>query len=791
MEKAIAKINEHVSKGETVAAFEVRRNLLQDYPGLPNNPQLMAAVVKISDKERELVTIGEGTIEPLTTEDPPATDFSVIIASRRGTDATGVGDGTLFVLAKGSAWGLDAVTGEVLWRRFVGFGTDVQPVTLGKDANADALLVDTEKNELVRVGGRDGKLIWRLPIPAEAAPFTTPVLLNDHIYVGDRSGALREINPDDGTINRVVQIPKPLVTGPVLDEENELIYQLGEHSNLYVLSANSLECIEVYYLAHKEGSITLSPTLLRGVLFIPENRGSDYSVMHVLRPDDKTKAIGELVAPIRLGGRSLTPMLTVNAGNVGRLIVLGEKGAVTVYELDLAKEESPLTEVAELADTLREPQVGYHFIDGGEYWLGDRRLTKYDIQTTRSQLARRWVTDNDMISLAPLQKRGKVLYTIRRRQGSSGVSIAAVQAVDGKRLWQTDVGVPLAGPAIVDLANKRVVAVTSHGELYDIDTGVLQRGYIDTPSQSYDLSELVFSYHRQADLGGGNYMFFNPSEPEKLLLLDLAGGQRRLNTKTLPTAPGAITAAPTPWQNGLLLGLAEGKVAWDDLTTSGMQILPFQPPLTTGTKLRWTPPAILGDGSQFAIAHSNKKVYRVELKPQPRPNLASAAEANLDADPNSPLAATADTLYGVARKDGLDQVYSFALPNLTANEDYPLDGLLVWGPARLGDQVIMATNREQLIGFASGNQPAWTLALPHGPLAGEPIGDQTAMLIASRSGVVSLIDPASGEEKLTVAIGQPLASRPVIFNNRLLLSGSDGVVHVTGAVVPAGFPGNE
>ncbi|MCA9226246.1 MAG: hypothetical protein KDA47_11570, partial [Planctomycetales bacterium] len=61
---------------------------------------------------------------------------------------------------------------------------------------------------------------------------------------------------------------------------------------------------------------------------------------------------------------------------------------------------------------------------------------------------------------------------------------------------------------------------------------------------------------------------------------------------------------------------------------------------------------------------------------------------------------------------------------------------------------------------------------------GSPTVDGDTLLFASVSGEVWRVDAASGQELGATQLGEPLASGPALFNTRVLLSGSDGVLHV-------------
>ena len=121
-------------------------------------------MLKISEKERERVRIVN---EPLASanDDPSLAHLpQVVLSHRMGQPLASVLNRVVYTLAGGSIFALDASTGDVLWRRFVGFETTHGPLPLSPLPGADALAVDQRRQEIMRLEARTGKLLWRLAI---------------------------------------------------------------------------------------------------------------------------------------------------------------------------------------------------------------------------------------------------------------------------------------------------------------------------------------------------------------------------------------------------------------------------------------------------------------------------------------------------------------------------------------------------------------------------------------------------------------------------------------------------
>src|SRR4029079_15892937 len=104
---AVEGIGKLADKGEAAAAYEMQGNLLRTYPGLATNPQGVAAIRHVGEKERELVKTGSGGPAPLKSDHPAASE-RVVISYREGGNAAGINREPLFVLLGSGRYGIDS-----------------------------------------------------------------------------------------------------------------------------------------------------------------------------------------------------------------------------------------------------------------------------------------------------------------------------------------------------------------------------------------------------------------------------------------------------------------------------------------------------------------------------------------------------------------------------------------------------------------------------------------------------------------------------------------------------------
>jgi outer membrane protein assembly factor BamB/TolA-binding protein len=770
----VAQIRQAAQAGQTVEAFAIRRKLLQDYPGLETHPSLVEAVRLITDKERALVQVVEEPLQAVTTDHAKPTSFEVALVSRHGPGTGGDTKQMVYFLARGTIYALQADTGGMAWRRAVGYETTMPPLPLARQAGADVIVVDQQRHELLRLKGDTGELVWRLPI---GEPFAEPVIEGKRMFVAAASGKIYDVDPETGVAARHVQIPQTLRVGPGLGP-GPYMYQVGDHSNLYILDKNTLECKEVHYLGHKPGTIDTPPVMILGHLFVAENAGVDYCNLRFLATDVEGESVKPVGKPLRLDGQVLVAPLVSGA----RLIVLTDLGAMRVLEVNTAAPENPVADAVEpLVASFRTPLLSYAVYDGGRLWVGNDRFTLREIQMSLNQIATKWIKNQRDTFVAPPQLIGRTVYHLRRRQGSPAYTATAVDGDEGNVLWETDLACPTA-LLNVDMQRQQVHSISAQAELFELTPEVFSQGHLDEPGSAAVGAARSVPFDEPIPLDNDRWALASEVERHRVIVYDpqAVSASSRLLARPLKDIAGAqVTATPVFFQGGLLVPLDNGQVALIDPASGERKALPFQPRVEAGSKVQWQRPAVVGQ--DFVIVDNRRKLYRVGLKSQPEPNLQESAQAEMEIDIASQLAAAGDTVYGVVRGANADTVVSFAAADLAVGKEWALEGRVTWGPETMGDQVLVATDTDGLLCFQAGQQQQWKSPLAYGTLVGRPLVQDGDLILTSLPGTVWRISGTDGQELQKTDVGQPLGSSPVAFGSRLALSAADGTL----LVIPA------
>ncbi len=119
LEKAVAEMQAAIEQGQIAEAYGFRTALLQQYPGLELDARLEAAVLAVTQCERDAVQPLVDPPAPNPEDHSPVTQFRVAVSQRRGPSVAEVDPELLFVAARGAAYGLRGppanCSGDVFW----------------------------------------------------------------------------------------------------------------------------------------------------------------------------------------------------------------------------------------------------------------------------------------------------------------------------------------------------------------------------------------------------------------------------------------------------------------------------------------------------------------------------------------------------------------------------------------------------------------------------------------------------------------------------------------------------
>lgn len=765
---AIAEIERLLKQQQTKEAYQVRRTLVRRYPQLLDNPRLAELVREASEVQKDLVD--NGGVEPPVNTDEIENDVlrTVVLANRTGEATPELAGQVVYSRSRGSVIALDAEDGHLLWRRYVGYRDDYPPIALGPMADDGVLLSDGERSEVQKLDGRDGSVQWRAEI---GEPFAEPVVQDGYVFVATQSGRLAMLSGETGRSEWVSDIPQQLEVGPLLTERQNLVYQTGDHSNLYLLDSRSGACVESYYTGHAEGAIRVPPVFLLNHLFVFDNSGEDYSLVHVLKTNDQGRGLERAQSDFRLVGNVVEPPQILDR----RVIILTDRGQVLVLDIEPTKEGNQVSQVAELVASDQAPIHSQMEVDRGEMWVASDRLQRFELQINTGRVVGDWVQfEGDTFTAAP-QLVNNVLLTTRVVRGTQGVRVAALDPKSGATHWQIDVGVPTA-LASVNPETNSVYAVTSQAALYLLDREAVATGATTGPIENPGGSGRAMRFGTPIPLSDGNAALVNHATPGQIAVFAPERERQKLRLVTLAIPPGSGPQRPVATGGGLLVPLTTGRIMLMDYRTGRSMAAPFQPAVEPGAEVQWSHPVVLPDDpDQVIIADNRGRIYRLRAGDQVRP----LADKELPRKILGPAAAFADAVVLLAEGEVGDALLIVEAQGLEVRKEILLERKVAWGPFAVQDDVLFATDDGIVTRLNNVGETVWQVTLPEAvELTASPVEINGHLLLLGESGVLVTVDTASGEVQAQSTIDQPIASEPVLFGSRLLVPGDEGTIYV-------------
>ncbi|MBX7166479.1 MAG: protein kinase [Pirellulales bacterium] len=754
LKAALEKINAAIAAGHFDEAYAERERILIRYPVLADDPALAEVLTRAAAALQANVKVTSEPIAPVAAGAPAFTTLA--LAERSGEKVAASAGEVVTALADGAVWGIDAESGAPLWRMQVGVTTTIPPQPIGIDPGDDLLIVDAEHGQVARVVARSGEVKWRHHLQALLSG--PPLLTRGQAVLATSDGELRWLNLDDGSSPRQVKLPQVVTSGPAIEARGAQLYQIANHSNLYVLSAADGACSQVLYLGQQPGSVVLPPLVISRYVIVAENHLATASRLRVLLVDDQG-VNAQQVQQLDLEGQMTT--LPIIAGRTMHLVT--DRGAWYSFEISQAGEGDPLKMVVERGAVSGDPVARYPLARGGEAWVADQQLARYQVQSTRGRLVPQGVTfANSTFLQAPVWLHD-LIFHLRRAAGGRLVA-AMSRPDDGNLVWEST----LAAPPLAAIAagDRGLELLRTDGRLFAPTAQQLTQGgvlsqsatsieVLAAPSEPLPAPRIPDGWIAAADAGGHQ------------ILARRGGRNPQLQWATISDV---LTGPLVSLRAGIVVPGQSGQIQVVDPAGVPAPVQPFQPLVEPGVAYQWQAAAI--DDARLVASDCRTKIYVLQVKGEPA-QLTAAAEADLPSALQSGLAVTGETVYGVLAGGSLQ---SWNVADLQARESASLPGGATWGPRSAGKLALVATGDEQLLAWDGNGQQVWKVPLAGGRPCGEPLALGETLAVALAGGKLLMLDPVSGESRSEVDFGQPLVAGPLVVGDRVVCVGADGTL---------------
>lgn len=762
----LSEIRTLATEGKTDTAFQRYRKLTRNYGDLSGREALQTLMLEVSKRESDLVQ--PVSLDAATSQSPAESAISrtLVLGSKSGTPIAGLKGEVLTFLAEGSIYGVDASDGLIVWRRFVGYQTTVGPQSLD---DGSLIVVDGQRNDLLRLDQRSGKIIWRTEI---GKPMFAPTIAGQRITVTTDDGHVINLNAQSGQVTASVKLPQTANASATGNERDPFIYQIGNYSNLYVLSGDTLQAQEVYYVGHDKNAVAIPPYLWSGYVLVAVNSGEGSDLL-VLKPT----AEGLGLELVQLISRITNGPITVPFQRYGRwLYSIADNGEMRLLELDANNETNPVRTLAsDLLDN-RDGDKLFPLTEGNNLWVASKGVVRYRIKRSLGKFERETSDEPTDRFIAPMQTIDDNLLHVRRRLDSGVLSVSLVDKDSLKPLWRTDFGGSLAGPPVE--TEDGLLAFNNQGDTFIVSESNLEAGTAGESIRSSDIVENLRFQHA-TDIGNGGIALTGPTGFGSAVYFDTSKGTTRLLEMESPA--NTPDAKPVAMGDYLIVPSVQGQITRIDPKNGRMVGTPFQPPLSPGSKTSWFDPIVV-DSDMVALTSTaangggGGKLHLIDTSSDAR--LVEAASWEPTGQFVSGPVMLNDSLYAVVRDNDQDAVIALSVGNNVSVKDTAnLDGKCVGGPWLVGDRLLMLLDNDQLVSLAAPMSPEWSIGIPNQNFAFPPTLTGSQIMLGFQSGTLVWLDPGTGQVVNQKELGQPINGTPVLRQNKLYFGGLDGTVH--------------
>lgn len=768
LDQAVASMTKSLDGEKTKEAYDTRTDLLKDFPELRENERLVTLIRSASDIQQKLVKPSANLPDTILQEEETDALRTIVLTTQEGNPAPELRGETVYIRAGGSVLAFEGEDGSLKWRKYVGNAKDLPPVRL----EDGVLLSDSSALEVLRCAAEDGKVAWRSVIGER---FAEPISAGDEAYIAGESGRLVSLDGFSGDAKWATQIPQKIEVGPGVDDRAKRVYQLGDHSNLYVLNTRDGSCVESFYIGHQEGTISVPPVPLLGHLFVIENAASDFANVHILKVDESGGSV-ETAQPLhRLTGNvQVTPIVQGR-----RLIVLTDRGEVTVFDIEPTAEREKVTVAADLPPFYDRPTSTQMAVGRAQMWITGTRLGRYELQISRKQVVRDWSIHELDTFIGRPYATDDVLVHARVLRDTSAIRVTAANPKTGEEIWRTDVGVPVAAMRQSPSGNSFHV-VTSQAALFELDREALQNGSTKGPFENPGDQSVAIRFEDPISIDDQRYVLINAVDGRTTMVYEPQRPTQKLRKVTLQLPSGRPSGGGLIAGGGLFLPLDTGRAVLLQWRNGSMQGSPFQPASDPVGTVRWTQPLPLPDDpDQVVLADSRKRIYRLRVAEQIR----ELASKEIEYELLGPAASVDGVMVATAKGPSSDFVIGYDMTTLEKRFQNLLQGRVMWGPVAAGDVSLILTDDSMLRGVAADGTEKFQVTVPAGSPVGKPLLHDGKIVLCGETGWIATVDPATGQSVGQSDLGQPISATPMLLNNRLLVPGGEGVVYI--ADVPA------
>ena len=747
------QIEAAIAANKPLDALRLRRELLARYPDLEADKKIQEITKATLEKERSLVK--EEPLDKPAVKDPlnEPKSLTLVYQARTRTDQVSV-NRAIPVVAHGTLFGIDTVTGGPIWKRVIGMDTPFFPV---RDSATNTLIAfNALRQEVLRIDQNTGAILWRQPIEERASG--RPLVDGGQVFVPTVAGRLYRIELESGTLVSRLTFSQS-ISNPVVVEGDRIVVS-GDREVFYTLTSRPFACTAVSYLGQASNSIVAPLLSLGPYVLAAQNHSEDSARLRLITTMPADKPLAEVAAFDVAGHVIDAPVVR------GRdLFVPSMNERVAAFQISAEMSQTPMVPGPKYEVKGAQPVVTQlSAAPDGQLFMASTAVRKLELKVDSLQPAQEAILLGK--ATQPLQYQDRLLFVARQRPFAESIVLTPIDRTSLSGEWQAIAGARILATSVVGGEQPSLVCVTESGQLYRITAKILESGGFLSVAERLPLNEELVDPLLATSLGEGQVAVAGGLPEPKLWIVNRLGQIERTANLTSPlqAAPAAMGKAILAPVNGRLqlLSAQGGQPAAQEYRLPG--------DLTGSTK--WVS-AFAADADSAVGVLENGTVLGIRLQKSPQPHLVESARYSLE----SPLVGRPhfnDGKLAVAAANG--RVTVLTAESVEPRGETAFAGPISAGPWVAGDLVFVepGDGALQARSLARDLPPAWSLPLQGDHAAGAPLMRGNELLIPLQSGRLVRVDPSNGEIRGTVDLQAVLSGSPIVVGNSVYATTLDG-----------------
>ncbi|WP_220487822.1 outer membrane protein assembly factor BamB family protein [Tautonia rosea] len=763
-ETALASMDAALGAGDPDATYSARDTLVTQYSDLADDPEVISRLRSANELIRSRISVDLTRVSASDDPRPDPLGPPTSLVLRSSMEPAGKSPSLVYALADGFAYALDAANGAPIWHVAVGLDCPFPPVPI-PGAGGDVLVFDPRENDLVRLSGSDGRLVWRQNLGESVVD--PPLILGNQLAQPTVGGRLMLMNLVNGDRQAAVDLGRKLSKTPVADELGRHYYVLADAAVAFVIQRDPVECVAVEYVGHEPGSAACPPARLGNYLLVSENRRPESGRWSLFQIESEGTRLRLRQRVPHVGWTWDTP---ASSGQV--IWAVSDRGSIDAYAIGPYEEENPLRLIARIEPegSRLGPTFTYARTDR-ELWVASARSARYDLEPQEAKLSTVWTLSQAGAAVAPPQIRDRQMILTQAPDRGRGATLWSVDPLDGRVAWRTVLGTPWPTPPEPSPGRRELASLSGDGSRLLIPLEDLQSGgFVVEPIPRPGDRRLPVGQLQRMDVGQATLILPSP-DTDHLLIREQDGPDL-----TRVTLPSPLSARPLAWENDLLVPGIDGRVYLIEPTTGGPVADPLLPTFTGDGPISWLDPVPIGIDA-IALADREGVVRRVIKDDGDRPRLAIEAEVTLGQPLVAPPGSTGDTVI-LATADGW--IRALASRDLSPAGAWELDAPVALGPYTDLDSgtVFVADASGKVIAFGLGGERLWTIDLEGDTLSGAPIIEGEDVWLLTLGGTLHLRSRTDGMPLNRFELTPLPASGPRPIDHSMVIPSSPGTLRL-------------